>query len=203
MFAIFEPCNNLNTKEVGENKMIKVKKPNIIKSIMVGMLVLSMMNIGFAGCTVESTVFASSGNGSQTSTLSGSADKDDDISNQKDSPATTTESLITEANATPLMITVKEVIIPGDAIADHLEVTVMNTGTDTLTNFEIYYSITNSIDNKVENYYELLKDLSLGSGETKIIYLDNKTRSSVKRDSLSATINLQVDAKGLKLGSLV
>lgn len=181
--------------------MIKVKKLNKIRSVMVGMLVLSMLNIGFAGCTVESTVFAATGNGCQTSTISSITDKDDDISNQKNSPATITESLITEANATPFMIMVKDVKIPGDAIADHLEITVMNTGTETLTNFEIYYSITNSVDNKVENYYELLKDLSLESGETKIIYLDNKTNAVKKWNRLSVTdnneasINLQIDAK--------
>ncbi|AFA46959.1 hypothetical protein [Acetobacterium woodii] len=182
--------------------MIKIKKPNKIKSFMVGMLVLSMLNIGFAGCTVESTVFAATGNGPQTNTMSGIADKDDDISNQKNSPPIITESLITETKATPFMITVKDVEIPGDDVADHLEITVVNTGTQTLTNFEIYYSITNSIDNKVENYYELLKDLSLESGETKIIYLDNQKSAAKKWNSVSATakneasINLQVTAKG-------
>ena len=49
-----------------------------------------------------------------------------------------------------------------------------NTGKDELKSFDIYYTITDKLDNKKEAYYQKLDGISVKPGETKTIHFDNK-----------------------------
>lgn len=173
--------------------MIKLKWPNKLKTVMISMMILSMLNIGLAGCTVKNnSTAASSGNGSAISTTDTDsdgipdnaektlgtnpylADTDGDGQNDKvDTQPVFTENLIVETSTIPLTISVKDVKVEDNATADHLEITLVNTGTSTLTNFDIYFSISDQVDVKTEAYYELLKDLTINPGESKTIHFDN------------------------------
>ena len=174
--------------------MIKLKWPNKLKTVMISMMILSMLNIGLAGCTVKNnSTSASGGNGSATTSTVDTdgdgipdnaektlgtnpylADTDGDGQNDKvDTQPVFTENLIVETSTIPLTINVKDVKVEDNATADHLEITVVNTGTSVLTNFDIYFSITDQIDAKTEAYYELLKDLTINPGESKTIHFDN------------------------------
>lgn len=174
--------------------MKKLKWPNKLKTVMISMMILSMLNIGLAGCTVKNnSTAASSGNGSATSTTDTDsdgipdnaektlgtnpylADTDGDGQNDKvDTQPVFTENLIVETSTIPLTINVKDVKVEDNATADHLEITLVNTGTSVLTNFDIYFSISDQVDAKTEAYYELLKDLTINPGESKTIHFDNK-----------------------------
>ena len=174
--------------------MKKLKWPNKLKTVMVSMMILSMLNIGLAGCTVKNSSPSATGNsGSVSSTVDTDgdgipdsaektlgtnpylADSDGDGQNdQVDALPVFTENLITEASTTPLTVTIKDVKVEDNATADHLEITMVNTGASALTNFDIYFSITDQVDAKTEAYYELLKDLTINPGESKTIHFDNK-----------------------------
>lgn len=178
--------------------MIKLKWPNKLKTVMIGMMILSMLNIGLAGCTVKNnSTAASGGNGSATSTTDTDgdgipdnaektlgtnpylADSDGDGQNDKvDTEPVFTENLIAETSTTPLTISVKDIKVEDNATADHLEITLVNTGTSVLTNFDIYFSISDQVDAKTEAYYELLKDLTINPGESKTIHFDNNVSES-------------------------
>lgn len=174
--------------------MMKLKWPNKLKTVMISMMILSMLNIGLAGCTVKNnSTAASSGNGGATSNMADTdgdgipdnaektlgtnpyvADSDGDGQNDKvDAQPVFTKNMISETSTMPLTINVKDVKVEDNATADHLEITVVNTGSSVLTNFDIYFSITDQVDAKSEAYYELLKDLTINPGESKTIHFDN------------------------------
>jgi hypothetical protein len=62
----------------------------------------------------------------------------------------------------------------GKAVSDHLELTLKNTVGKDLTDFEVYYTITDPTTNKKEGYYKKLTGFVLKSGETQTIHFDNK-----------------------------
>ncbi len=62
----------------------------------------------------------------------------------------------------------------GKAVSDHLELTLKNTAGKDLTDFEVYYTISDPTTNKKEGYYKKLTGFVLKNGETKTIHFDNK-----------------------------
>lgn len=62
----------------------------------------------------------------------------------------------------------------GKTIGDHLELTLKNIAGADLTNFEVYYTITDSVTNKKEGYYKKLAGFVLQKGTTASINFDNK-----------------------------
>jgi hypothetical protein len=60
----------------------------------------------------------------------------------------------------------------GDA-PDHLELNVTNTSGAELSNFDIYYSITDQTTGVVQSFYRTLPAFSIADGETKTLHLDN------------------------------
>jgi hypothetical protein len=75
-------------------------------------------------------------------------------------------SLIVENNIDP---------VTKNAVDDHLEIELKNTSGKDLKGFEVYYTITDSVTNKIEAYYVKLPDFILKNGETKAINFDNKS----------------------------
>ncbi len=60
----------------------------------------------------------------------------------------------------------------GKPVSDRLEVTLKNTSTETMTNFDIYYLMTDIVTKAQEGYNKKLTGLTLAPGETKTIYFD-------------------------------
>ena len=60
----------------------------------------------------------------------------------------------------------------GDA-PDHLELSLTNTDSTDLANFDVYYTITDLTTNEMQAYYRTLPDFTLKAGETKVLHFDN------------------------------
>ncbi len=102
------------------------------------------------------------------------ADTDGDGQNDvQDQQPTTGVNPINETSTTPLPISFQDVRVEDNATADHLEMTLKNTGTSTLDNFDIFYTITDKADGTVESYYMKLSGFTLAADETKTIHFDN------------------------------
>lgn len=61
----------------------------------------------------------------------------------------------------------------GADVADHLEFLVSNPGSNDLTNFEIYYTITDQTTGVVQGYYRTLPGFTVKAGDTQRIHFDN------------------------------
>ena len=61
----------------------------------------------------------------------------------------------------------------GKVVNDHLEFKLINTSGKDLSNFEIYYTITDLVTNKKEGYFKPLTGFVLKSGQSQTIHLDN------------------------------
>ena len=61
----------------------------------------------------------------------------------------------------------------GVGVPDHLEFKVTNTGPTDLTNFDIYYTITDKDTGDVQGYYRTLPGFTVKPGATKDIHFDN------------------------------
>lgn len=62
----------------------------------------------------------------------------------------------------------------GKTVGDHLELTLKNTAGKDLTDFEVYYTISDPTTNKKEGYYKKLADFVLKNGAVQNINFDNK-----------------------------
>ncbi len=62
----------------------------------------------------------------------------------------------------------------GKTAGDHLELTLKNIAGKSLTDFEVYYTITDPTTNKKEGYYKKLIGFVLKNGETQHVNFDNK-----------------------------
>jgi hypothetical protein len=101
-------------------------------------------------------------------------DTDGDGQNDKlDKDPVYTDNLITETSATELPVKINDVRVEDNATADHLEITMTNTGTAELTGFDIYFTITDKVDGRKEAYYWKLEGLALKPGEKGTIHFDN------------------------------
>lgn len=200
---------------------------------MVGILILAMSLLLFAGCGGNTTQTAGTANSSQQSSSTANssqqssstansdqqpsstvqntgtdtgkvqgADKDGDgipdaiektygtnpytadtdgdgVNDKQDKDPVFAENPIKESSNTLLPIKIKDARVEDNATADHLEITVNNTGKDELKSFDIYYTITDKVDNKKEAYYQKLDGLSIKPGETKTIHFDNKVKEQL------------------------
>ncbi len=97
----------------------------------------------------------------------------DGISDKDDSQSAFADNPIKETSTTALPITIKDARVEDNTTSDHLEVTMTNDGKDILSNFDIYYTITDKVDQLQEAYYQKLTGLQLKPGETKTIHFDN------------------------------
>ncbi|KAF5047849.1 hypothetical protein DSECCO2_456220 [anaerobic digester metagenome] len=103
------------------------------------------------------------------------ADTDGDgVNDKEDKEPLKTENLIKETSTSPLGVKIEDARVEDNKDADHLEITLNNTGKTALNNFDIYYTITDKVDKTQESYYQKLSGLSLNAGETKTIHFDNQ-----------------------------
>jgi len=62
----------------------------------------------------------------------------------------------------------------GKTADDHLEIALTNTGTAPLTNFEVFYTFTDSTTNTTEHYYLALPDaFTMAPGASRVTHVDN------------------------------
>jgi hypothetical protein len=106
-------------------------------------------------------------------------DTDGDGQNDKvDKDPNFAENPITETNTVKLPVTIKDARVEDNATADHLEITLTNTGDTELKNFDIYFTVTDKVVNKKDAYYVKLDNLSVKPGEAKTIHFDNKKEAN-------------------------
>lgn len=58
--------------------------------------------------------------------------------------------------------------------ADHLEITLTNTGKTELKDFDVYYTVTDTVTSAQEGYYLKLAGFKLSPGVTQTLHFDNK-----------------------------
>lgn len=135
------------------------------------------------------------------------ADTDGDgVNDKEDKEPLSAENPIKETSTNPLPIKIKDARVEDNTTADHLEITLTNTGSTALENFDIYYALTDKIDKKQESYYQSLNGLSLKAGETKTIHFDNQVKETghyfgnmnglYGTSSNGLTFDIQLHAKG-------
>ena len=105
-------------------------------------------------------------------------DTDGDGQNDKVDPnPTMADNPIKETNTTA-GFTINSIVVENnvDAAAgapDHLELALANPGATDLTNFDIYYTITDPTTKVIQGYYRTLPEFTLKAGETKSLHFDN------------------------------
>lgn len=62
----------------------------------------------------------------------------------------------------------------GNPVSDHLQLTLQNLTNTDLSNFEVYYTITDPATNKKEGYYKKLDNFTLKGNSTQTIHFDNQ-----------------------------
>ena len=104
------------------------------------------------------------------------ADTDGDgVPDKTDKDPVFTPSLIKETSTTALPVKVKDARVEDNVNAsDHLEITLMNTGKTDLKDFDLYYTVTDTVTKKAEGYYVKLAGFALEAGSTKTLHFDNK-----------------------------
>lgn len=98
----------------------------------------------------------------------------DGVSDIDDDDPAFTENLIQERSTAPLPINIVDCRVEDNATADHLEITMRNTGKEALTNFDIYFTITDKLDKSMEGYYVKLDGLTIQPNEKKTVHFDNE-----------------------------
>lgn len=102
------------------------------------------------------------------------ADTDGDgVNDADDDDPLMSENPITETSTTALPIEIKDARVEDNQTADHLEITMLNTGVDALSGFDAYFTITDKKDGTMEGYYVKLDGLEIASGKTATIHFDN------------------------------
>lgn len=99
----------------------------------------------------------------------------DGVSDKTDKDPCFTPNLIKETSIAPLPIKVKDARVEDNVNAsDHLEVTLTNTGNTALKDFDLYYTVTDTVTKKAEGYYVKLTGFALEAGASKTLHFDNK-----------------------------
>ncbi|MCB8919992.1 MAG: hypothetical protein H6662_00280 [Ardenticatenaceae bacterium] len=116
------------------------------------------------------------------------------------------ESGATQGFTISALLVENNVDADGADAPDHLEFKVTNTGTADLTNFDIYYTITDKDTGDVQGYYRTLPGFSVQPGETKDIHFDNtgqpdhfsvNPNSAFYTDPNALTVAVTLHAPGL------
>ncbi|MBR0598477.1 thrombospondin type 3 repeat-containing protein [Sinanaerobacter chloroacetimidivorans] len=218
--------------------MKNLKTNITVKTVVTVLLILSVMSLGLVGCGSGSNQTADSGSNTNSTqpavtnnTGGGSTDTDGDgipndvektygtnpyiadtdgdgVNDKVDKDPVNTENLIKETSTAPLEVTIKDARVEDNATADHLEITMTNTGKTDLANFDIYYTITDKANNTQESYYQTLGGLTLAAGETKTIHFDNQVSEAghyygnmnglYGTSSNGLTFDIQLHAAGFK-----
>ncbi len=99
----------------------------------------------------------------------------------------------------------------GKVTDDHLELVLKNSSLAEMSNFEVYYTVTDLTTNKSEGYYKKLAGLTLLKGAFMTIHFDGKNavgHYGVNKDGLYFTsknklrFNIDVSARGFQVAHL-
>ncbi len=101
----------------------------------------------------------------------GQNDLADQTPMQADNPITETST--TQGFAIGSILVENNVDAQGADAPDHLELSVTNTTTSAITNFDVYYTITDPATGQMQSYYRTLPGFTLNAGETKALHFDN------------------------------
>lgn len=82
---------------------------------------------------------------------------------------------IKENSTNPLPVKVKDARVEDNVNAnDHLEIALTNVGKTDLKDFDIYFTVTDTVTKAKEGYYVKLVGFTLEAGATKTLHFDNK-----------------------------
>ena len=101
----------------------------------------------------------------------GQNDLADQTPMQADNPITETST--TPGFAIGSILVENNVDAQGADAPDHLELSVTNTTSSDITNFDVYYTITDPSTGQTQSYYRTLPGFTLKAGETKALHFDN------------------------------
>jgi hypothetical protein len=133
-----------------------------------------LLGISLGVIIIAVILFASLGHNSQNTVQS----------NPSGNPATSSNSnsnanqLSTGSQGFKISAIVENNVDPatGQAAPDHLEITFTNTINKDISNFTVYYSITDLKTNQKEEYNLNLDNFILKAGETQIIHIDGENK---------------------------
>ena len=118
------------------------------------------------------------------------------IKNDSDTQALTIDQVLVENNEDD----------EGNAVDDHLEIALTNTGAKDLGGFEIYYTISDPTTGDTENYYtKLPADFTIAPGAQRIVHFDNTGQpdhfavnqySLYYTDTNALDVTVEVSARG-------
>lgn len=140
------------------------------------LLALSALSLvaSLGACSAAASPVAPAANASATAAASDSAQSSSIVLPVDSNP-------IANQSAHPdLQVTsaaVEDLVDPGtgQAIDDRLMLTLKNTGSSDLGNFEVYYTMTDALTGASESYYQPLDGFTLAAGAEDYVYFDNKT----------------------------
>ncbi len=102
------------------------------------------------------------------------ADTDGDgVYDKVDEKPVFADNPIQETSTTPLPITITDARVEDNATADHLEITMKNTGSSDLNGFDVYFTITDHTTGAVEAYHVVLTGLTVPAGGSTTVHFDN------------------------------
>lgn len=125
--------------------------------------------LALAACGGGSTPSANGGSTTAASSSNNTADgqvlpvTDNPITNTATAQTLTIDSVLVENNEDAA----------GNAVDDHLEIALTNTGTTALSGFEAYYTITDPTAGTSESYYAELTGFSIPAGGSSTVHFDN------------------------------
>jgi hypothetical protein len=104
------------------------------------------------------------------------ADTDGDgVPDKLDKTPMFTSNLIKETSKIPLSVKIKDARVEDNVNAsDHLEITLTNTSKTNFKDFDMYFTVTDTVTKAQEGYYVKLLGFTLEAGTTKILHFDNK-----------------------------
>ena len=177
--AIFTGCSGRNTSKSSNASSINSSSSSTPNNQTQGS---SAVNSGNGNAAPKATGTDTDGDGIPDSvektygTNPSAADTDGDgVPDKTDKDPVFTPSLIKETSTTALPVKVKDARVEDNVnAADHLEITLTNTGNTDLKDFDLYYTVTDTVTKKAEGYYVKLTGFALEAGSIKTLHFDNK-----------------------------
>jgi hypothetical protein len=131
-------------------------------------------SVSLAGCTTTPTQTSTTVTTGSSATTSSSGSAQDVVLPVSANPIMNS---LTNSDLQIVAAGVEDLVDPitKKDMNDRLMLTLQNTGSKTLSNFEVYYEMTDAVTGITEAYYEKLTGFSLTPGAQDYVYFDNKT----------------------------
>lgn len=138
-----------------------------LRALPIALVVGAALTLGACSSSSDSSTATSAG--AATAAPAGSSAQvlpvtDNPISNNSTAQTLTIDSVLVENNEDA----------SGNAVDDHLEIALTNTGADPLTGFEVFSTFTDTATNATESYYAALPDtFTIEPGASRVVHFDN------------------------------